>query len=206
MKTTHVTAIVLGIVCGIVLFIVVPRIGKTAPSKNPVKQIVQNNPSPTSLPEATPIPKETGIIPVKLKITKANIDAAVEEVANDAHGRMDVPKDPLGAGWYKPGYKPGQVGSAVIAAHFDTKTGAPGPFYEIKNLESGDRIDVEDANGKTLTFTVEEKKMHKDANFPIQEVFAKADKPRLNLITCAGTWDPVAHNYSDRLVVYAVLE
>ncbi len=92
-------------------------------------------------------------------------------MGNDKNGRMDVPKGVMNSGWYERGFKPGAIGSAVIAAHYDTPTGAPGPFYNIGKLEPGDTIEVEDENGKTLTFIVEDTAMHKDAPFPIQEVF-----------------------------------
>jgi sortase (surface protein transpeptidase) len=205
MKTTHAIAIVLGIVCGIVLFFILPRTSKsfTAPV---AKKILQQKPSPSPVPSITPTPTITYSAPVRIRIKKINIDTIIEKVGNDARGRMDVPKGVNNAAWYEPGYKPGMVGSAVIAAHYDTPTGAPGPFFNVSKLEAGDVIETEDVNGKLLKFKVASKQMHKDASFPINEVFARADKPRLNLITCSGTWDKTAKNYSDRLVVYAVLE
>lgn len=207
MKTTHTIAIGLGIVCGIVLFFVIPRASKSFTSTSPVvNKIIQKEPSTTPVPSATPTPAVVYVAPSRLRIAKINVDAEVEKVGNDAKGRMDVPRGVLNSAWYAPGFKPGQKGSAVIAAHFDTPTGAPGPFYNIGSLVPGDTIEVEDENGKTLTFIVEAKQKHPDATFPIQEVFAKKDKPRLNLITCSGTWDATAKNYSDRLVIYAVLQ
>ncbi|MBI1862789.1 class F sortase [Candidatus Microgenomates bacterium] len=134
------------------------------------------------------------------------IDTAIETVGNDEKGRMDVPKEATNAGWYEPGFKPGMLGSAVIAAHYDTPLGAPGPFYNLGKLEPGDIIETEDVNGAILKFKVIGKKTHKDADFPIKEVFAQSDQKRLNLITCSGTWSKDAKNYSDRLVVYAVLQ
>lgn len=160
---------------------------------------------PTNTPTPTPTPEAVTIVPTRLRIPKIQVDTVVEHVGNDANGKMDVPKEVMNSSWYEPGYKPGSRGSAVIAAHFDTPTGAPGPFYNVGSLVPGDTIEVEDGNGKTLTFVVEDQQKHPDATFPIQEVFARKDKPRLNLITCSGTWDEAAKNYSDRLVVYAVL-
>lgn len=196
---------VLGIVCGIVLFFVIPRASKsfTSPVGN---KIIQKEPSATPRPSATPTPAVVYNAPSRLKIAKINVDIEVEKVGNDDKGRMDVPQGVLNSAWYEPGFKPGQTGSAVIAAHFDTPEGAPGPFYNIGSLAPGDRIEVDDENGKTLTFVVEAQQKHPDATFPIQEVFARKDKPRLNLITCSGTWDDLSKNYSDRLVVYAVLQ
>lgn len=212
MKTTHAIAIVLGIVCGVVLFFVVPRMNKAAlPQKNgQVKgqqvRVSTAPPAPKELPAATSAPVQTSLIPARLRIPKINVDAEVEKVGNDDKGRMDVPKGVLNTAWYEPGYKPGMTGAAVIAAHFDTPSGGPGPFYDIGKLEPGDTVEVEGEDGKTLTFEVVDKQKHKDAAFPIQEVFLTKDKPRLNLITCSGTWDSSAKNYSDRLVVYTVLK
>lgn len=195
MKTTHTIAIILGITAGIVLFFIPPRFDQ---SGAPVTR-------PTSYPTVTPAPRKEFSTPTRIQIKKLSLDTQVEHVGDDTKGRMDVPRAVTNTAWYSLGTKPGARGSAVIAGHYDTPTGAPGPFYNLTSLEPGDTIDLEMEDGQTLTFIVEKKQMHKDASFPIREVFAQNDKPRLNLITCSGTWDATAKNYSDRLVIYATL-
>lgn len=159
-------------------------------------------PSPTP----RPIPQEQIAEPQNLSIPKINVSAAVESVGQDSEGKMDVPKDVFNVGWYSLGTKPGEKGSAVMAGHLDTVTGAPAVFYYINQLIAGDIVIVTDKNGKDLTFEVTNVQSYQYDQAPLQEIFASNDKPRLNLITCAGAWNVGNRNYSNRLVVYTELK
>ncbi|OGE26601.1 hypothetical protein A3C26_04335 [Candidatus Daviesbacteria bacterium RIFCSPHIGHO2_02_FULL_39_12] len=130
----------------------------------------------------------------------------MEPVGEDAGGKMDVPKLVENVGWYNLGYKAGEKGSAVIAGHFDTVNGAPAVFYYLSQLTKGDEVIVTDKNGKNYIFKVEKSVSYPVDQAPLEEIFAVNDKPRLNLITCFGTWDAGSKNYTNRLVVYTELE
>ncbi len=140
--------------------------------------------------------------PQTLVIPKIGVEAQVESVAEDESGRMDVPKEVYNVGWYSLGFKPGENGNAVLAGHFDTQTGAPAVFYYLGNLAVGDEVIVRDKTGKKLSFTVTKKVSYPFDQVPLDEIFGESDKPGLNLITCAGTWDVGSRNYSNRTVVY----
>ena len=144
-------------------------------------------------------------VPSKLVIPKLDINAYVEAVGKDQTGRMDVPKKDQDVGWWKYGFKPGEIGNSVIAGHYDRKDGGPAVFYNLGDLEIGDKLEIVDGNGKSLTFRVVRKEIFKDAEFPLQEVFGETDSKYLNLITCEGSFDRVTKNYSDRLVVFTKL-
>lgn len=148
---------------------------------------------------------QTPGIPVKITIPKIDVETTVESVAMDSQGRMDVPKDADNTAWYNPGFRPGTNGSAVIDGHYDKETGAPAVFYNVNKLTPGDTIIITDDKDVKYTFAVDHITKYPDADFPIQQVFAAADVPQLNLITCQGTWNKEAHNYSDRMVVYSKL-
>lgn len=143
--------------------------------------------------------------PVSLSIPKLQVNAQVESVAMDEKGNMDVPKKVMDVAWYNLGAKPGEAGNAVIAGHLDTVTGAPAVFYKLAALEPGDTITVTDAMSKSYTYTVIRKQNYPYDSFPLQEVFGVNARKRLNLITCEGTFDQHAKNYSHRTVVYAEL-
>ena len=144
-------------------------------------------------------------VPVSISIPKLHVNAPVESVGMDSQGRMDVPKTAEDTAWYKPGYKPGMKGSAVIDGHLDRVTGAPAVFWNLKNLTTGDIISVAEDNGHTYTFAVDRLVRYPYNSFPIQEVFGASEIPMLNVITCNGVWDKNTRNYSDRLVVYSKL-
>lgn len=143
--------------------------------------------------------------PYTLTIPAIDVDASIEPVGLAPDGRMDVPKQYDEIGWWSLGVKPGQKGSAVLAGHYDTPTGDPGVFYQLKQLQKGDEIKVADTEGLVQSFEVVETKLFSDADFPIDLVFSRQDDTWLNLITCDGVFDSVAQNYLDRYVVFARL-
>lgn len=143
--------------------------------------------------------------PTRFLVPKLGIDTAIESVGMDNQGRMDVPKDDFNVAWYNLGFKPGEHGSAVIAGHFDTPTGAPAIFYELEKLENGDEVIVQYEDEREYRFTVVDEQQFAFDQVPLEEIFNSTDRPRLNLITCDGAFDPNSQNYSQRLVVYAVM-
>lgn len=162
--------------------------------------------------------KETGYIlekpessaisdPVGFSIPSLNIEnIMIESVGLDKESKMDIPKNEDNVAWYNLGAKPGEKGNAVIAGHFDKKTGEPAVFYEINKLQKGDEIKVKDKEGKEYAYAVTEVVSYELAEFPLDEVFGAGDNARLNLITCEGTYDKTSKLYSHRLVVYSELK
>jgi sortase A len=148
----------------------------------------------------------SGKQPKRLHIPKLGISAAVEYVGMDEKGRMDVPKNDDNVAWYELGYTPGTRGNAVMAGHLDRRSGAPAVFYNLEDLEVGDSIRVEAADGTEMAFTVTGKETYPDAAFPLVEVFGPSDTVRLNLITCEGSYNQSNRSYSHRTVVYSELE
>lgn len=155
------------------------------------------------LANPTPAASQVGS-PETLSIPKIGVKASIEEVGLDSQGRMDVPQNPWDVAWYDLGFKPGQDGNAVIDGHLDTKT-TTAVFYNLKNLDPGDEIDVTDNLDHTYKFKVSDLESYNYDQLPLKTIFASAGKPRLVLITCDGTFDFSAENYSNRLVVYSDL-
>ncbi|MDD5731380.1 MAG: class F sortase [Patescibacteria group bacterium] len=153
---------------------------------------------------ATNMPAQESIgVPVRIKIPSINVDAAVERVGLKNDGSMDVPKDPMNTGWYEPGPRPGELGSAVMDGHVDWWYGATAVFAGLKEVKPGYVIIVEDDTGKTIPFIIREIRTY-GATDNATDIFISNDgKPHLNLITCAGAWDIYTNQYSNRLVVFA---
>jgi sortase (surface protein transpeptidase) len=149
--------------------------------------------------------KQIGL-PTKLSIPSLGVETDVEHVGLDAKRNMDVPKDAANVAWYNLGPRPGESGSAVMAGHLDSPDGSPAVFWELKNIEIGEKIEVTDENGETYTYEVERVESYDFDKFPLEEVFADRSGKKLNLITCEGTFDRETKNYSKRTVAYAVLK
>ncbi len=156
---------------------------------------------------STPQPAVQAIAqPQRLIITSLELDADVELVGLAKDGRMDIPKLDENVAWYQLGAKPGEIGSAVIAGHYDAKDGGPAVFYELGEVKPGDEVTIVGSGGQSLVFVVTEVAKYKDEDFPLEKVFNQTDTRRLNLITCAGTFNQQQKNYSDRLVVFTQLK
>src|SRR5690606_31248842 len=115
--------------------------------------------------------------PKTLVIPKLGVKTSIEHVGMDANGAMDVPKTWANVAWFSPGFQIGSKGSAVLAGHLDTKSGAPAVFYNLNRLQIGDQIKVEGADGKELTFRVINKATYDNSRFPIKEVFGESENP-----------------------------
>lgn len=148
---------------------------------------------------------QTVSTPSTLLIPKLKITAPIESVGMNNQGEMAVPQNQWNVAWYNLGPKPGQIGSAVIDGHLDWTTG-PAIFWHLSSLTSGDIIQVIDTQNQTKTFTVTKLVSYNNSDFPLQQVFNTNDKARLNLITCAGTFNRSQQNYTKRLVVYSELQ
>lgn len=144
-------------------------------------------------------------IPQRIKIPSIDVDATVESVGMDEKGRMDVPKDADNTAWFQLGFRPGQVGNAVIDGHYDKEDGSPAAFWDIPKLKTGDTIIVSDDKGNERTFSVTKIAKYPYDKFPLKEVFGESDTAKLNLITCQGEWNEKTKNYAERMVVYSEL-
>ncbi|TMD22780.1 MAG: class F sortase, partial [Chloroflexi bacterium] len=132
------------------------------------------------------------------------IDTVVESVGVTSAGLMDVPGNIWDAGWLDSGAKPGSAGQAIIDGHLDSVRGSA-VFSDLHRLQPGDRIYVSDATGHEVTFSVSALKVEPLDGFPTVQVFGPARGHLLNLITCAGRFDPARRTYDHRLVISATL-
>lgn len=116
---------------------------------------------------------------------------------------MDVPKNFTDVAWFNLGPHPGLNGSAVIDGHSGRKNNASAVFDNLYKLNKGDKIYTEDEKGASIVFSVREVKKY-DLSASTKDVFVSNDgKSHLNLITCAGIWNPILGTHSERLVIFA---
>lgn len=146
------------------------------------------------------IQKATFGSPVRLIIPSLHVNAYIQQLGVTSQGIMESPNNNVDVGWFHLGARPGEKGSAVIAGHIDGEHGEAGVFANLHQLKKGDKIFVEDNNGKSLTFILEQSQRY-DPGYA-EEVFSRNDKAYLNLITCDGVWDGMQKSYTKRLVVF----
>ena len=142
--------------------------------------------------------------PVRIDFPMIHVTSSLDRLGRAADGTVEVPSDWQVAGWYAPGPRPGDPGSAVILGHVDSKSG-PAVFYRLRELDRGDEIRVARADGSTVRFIVERTQQYPKGRFPTDEVYYPTLTPALRLVTCGGAFDPTAGHYRSNIIVFATL-
>ncbi len=141
--------------------------------------------------------------PVALTIPALETDTRLIGLRKNTDGSLQVPEDPMRAGWYSQGPAPGDDGPAVIVGHVDSFRG-PGIFARLDELVTGDQVSVRRADGSIVAFVVQSVQTYAKRDFPTEAVYIGDSTTSLRLITCGGEFDKSARSYRDNVVVFAV--
>ncbi len=142
--------------------------------------------------------------PVRLRIPRIGVATKLESTSIDSKGILESPKDPKKAGWYRNGPMPGQPGNAIIVGHVDWYDG-PAVFYRLSRLRKGDIVEVVNDYKITLRFRVTEVRSYANGSAPLNKIAGRTKHTHLNLVTCGGSYNRSAKNYSHRIVAYTEL-
>jgi len=148
-------------------------------------------------------------VPVRLQIPSIGVDTGLLRLGRDVHGAVDVPKGRHKwdmAGWYagEGGTRPGDPGSAVLLGHVDSTSG-PAVFYRLRELRPGDQVEVVRADRTVVRFTVDAVEQYPKSRFPTDDVYYPTGTPKLRLVTCGGSFDPLRGHYRSNVIVFASL-
>jgi Sortase domain len=148
-------------------------------------------------------------VPVRLQIPSIGVDTGLLRLGKSRKGEVGVPTGKHKwdmAGWYAGdgGTRPGDPGSAVILGHVDSKIG-PAVFYRVRQLRRGDQIKVVRADGSVVRFSVDRVEQYPKSRFPTADVYYPTLTPRLRLVTCGGSFDPVWGHYRSNVIAFATL-
>lgn len=142
--------------------------------------------------------------PVRLKVSAVGIDTKLVELGLNPDQTLEVPSNPLLAGWYSGSPAPGQRGPSVIAGHVDSNDG-PAVFYRLGQVQPGDQIQVTLQDDEIANFEVTGIRSYPQKDFPAQTVYGNTDRAALRLITC-GDWNTETRQYDANVVVFAQLD
>jgi sortase (surface protein transpeptidase) len=191
----------LGALIGVGVLVVLerPRSEAIAPVAAAATASTAPDAETSDAPSATPAPVAD---PVRVVVPAIDVDADLVAVGLNPDQSMEVPDFGM-AGWYEPGPRPGEPGPAVIAAHVDSVAG-PDVFYRLRELEPGDEITVEHADGTRSTFAVRDAEQQRKDDLPVERIWNDTDDTVLRLITCGGEFDQQRRSYESNVIVYAV--
>jgi sortase (surface protein transpeptidase) len=139
-----------------------------------------------------------------LAMPSIGVTAAVSQLGYERDGRTPAtPSTPWGVGWYTFTDFPGTPGNAVFSGHVDWYTGVPAVFGRLRNVGLGDSIYMVLADGTPVAYEVQRSEWVTPYTANVGEIFGITEREALTFITCGGAWDPVAKDYSHRLIVRA---
>ena len=140
--------------------------------------------------------------PESLVVPALGLDVLLDGLRTDREGALQVPEDPMSAGWYADGPAPGDLGPAVLAGHLDSPAG-PGVFARLLELHPGSTLSVRRSDGTLADFVVDEVTTFAKRDFPTERVYAGDGRSSLRIITCGGDSDPETGRYRSNTVVFA---
>lgn len=146
--------------------------------------------------------------PVAIDIPAIGVQSAVQQLGLQANGALEVPAPGPHydeAAWYEHSPTPGSLGPSIITGHVDSAAGGPSVFFELGDLEPGDRVMVTRADGMIAEFEVEGARSYPKDEFPTQLVYGDIDHAGLRLITCGGPFDRELLHYVDNVIVFGSL-
>jgi LPXTG-site transpeptidase (sortase) family protein len=161
---------------------------------------------PTPGPSPTPSSKfPPGVdAPIaRLRIPSVEIDAPVVVRGVDTQGVMQAPDNAFDTAWYDFTARPGFDGNAVFSGHVDYIRVGKAVFWNLKDLEPGDQIEVQMEDGTVYTYAVSFLKQYDSATAPVNDIVGPTSDQTVTLITCSGTFNSSTHQYDKRLVVRA---
>jgi sortase (surface protein transpeptidase) len=143
-------------------------------------------------------------VPVRVEIPKIGVASSLDRLGQAPDKTVQEPTQWAVAGWYAPGTRPGDPGSAVILGHVDSKRG-PAVFYRLRELRRGDQIKIARADGSSVRFIVQRTEQYPKDRFPTDAVYYPTLTPALRLVTCGGDFDATAGHYRSNVIVFATL-
>ncbi|MGH4025562.1 MAG: class F sortase [Pseudonocardiaceae bacterium] len=149
-----------------------------------------------SLPESVPLAAQIPAIGVAT--------GELVHLGLTADRALEVPDDAVTAGWFNLSPTPGEIGPSVVAGHVNYAS-VPGVFARLHEMQPGDVITIDRADGTSAVFTAYDVEQYSKAAFPTERVYGDTDRPELRLITCGGSFDEAAGEYRDNVVVFAGL-
>jgi LPXTG-site transpeptidase (sortase) family protein len=105
------------------------------------------------------------------------------------------------AGWLDGSAFPTWQGNTVLTGHVWNADNTPGIFVNLKDLQYGDRFEIQ-AYGQTYTYEVRENTLISKGN--VYTVFKHKDLDWVTLLSCEQ-YDPGSGNYPFRRLVRAIL-
>lgn len=142
--------------------------------------------------------------PVRLEVPAVGIHVDLVDLGLAPDGTLEVPSEPMRAGWYTGSPTPGQAGPSIIVGHVDSADNGPAVFFRLGELTRGAGIEISREDGRVARFEVTAVRSFAQSRFPTEAVYGNTEGAALRLITC-GKWNGETEEYDNNVVVFARL-
>ena len=159
-------------------------------------------PVPSTPPPATTSTPSTAPI-TRLVIPAAKVDANVVTLSLDGNDAMPAPGNAWDVAWYDFSARPGTGSNAVFSGHVDYHDVGAAVFWNLRDLQQGDLVEVQLSDGTVYQYSVDALDCTPADTAPINLIVGPTMSEVVTLITCCGTFDSSTHQYDKRLIVRA---
>ena len=162
---------------------------------------VVQTPSPSTPSPTLPTPSSAPL--TRLVIPKAKVDARIVTLGIDGNGVMQSTSNAYDVAWYDFSARPGAGGNAVFSGHVDYHDVGAAVFWNLRDLQQGDVIEVHLDDGTVYLYSVSALNCIPVGEAPIGQIVGATPTEVVTLITCCGTFNSSTRQYDKRLVVRA---
>ena len=182
-----------------------PVVAASSPAREktkPARQVTARE-VPVVKAKLTAASSERRTRPVRVRVDGVDIDLPVVPVGVNPDDSMEMATSVREVGWYRFGARPAdRTGTTVLAGHVDTKREGLGPLVRLRSVDSGARVVITSADGRTRAYRVVDVRQLAKKRVPLGEVFRRDGGERVVLITCGGRYDRQS-GYRDNVLVTA---
>lgn len=170
-------------------------------------------PEPEPYPEIEPVPvsEPSDIIsetapryiitskPVRMRIPALSLDYVIQSTGADSKGTMQVAPALEVISWFELSALPGNTGNAIFGGH-NTWSGARSKIFTLDQLEIGDEMIIDYADGTSLRFLLESDFVYELKTAPANLIMNVLGDARVTLITCKWPFNTVTGTSDYRIV------
>lgn len=168
-----------------------------------VTSVLQEGGTPAAdSPTADEEPAAFRAPPSRIRIPSIEVDADIVPLGIRPDGQMEDPDRADLVGWYDFTGNPGAGGNAVLSGHVDYRGQGPAVFWDLRELEEGDTVEVLLTDETRVSYRVTSSLDAPVEDLRMDTILASTSEESLTLITCSGAF--VDGSYPNRLIVRAV--
>jgi len=179
-----------------------PAVSEPAPQPPAPQPQSQSPPATTPAPiEHIPEPVRPQIEawPVRMRIPRLSADDPIEGTGYDETDTMEIVASAYIISWLMEGPIPGNDGNAILGGH-NRWGGIDGSLLHLDELDIGDDMVIDYADGSSLTFRLESVFVYPLATADAEKIMDLTGEARVTVITCKDPYNPAIGTSDNRII------